>query len=109
MQLKLNDEPWKLRSRTQSPVDPGAYYLAGLALLIKLDARTTTTNIVAVLAFNLLMFALLALPLLGFLYAPNRTRSSKSWTTGRAVIAAAAAGHQRPIPPHRRTHRPQLT
>jgi hypothetical protein len=33
---------------------PGAYYLAGLALLIKLDAGTTT-DIVAVLAFNLVM------------------------------------------------------
>ena len=72
----------------------GAYYLAGLALLIKLDARTTTTNIVAVLVFNLLMFALLAMPLLGLLYAPDRTRarSSESWTTGCAVIAAVAAG-----------------
>ncbi len=53
---------------------PGAYYLAGLALLIKLDAGTTT-DIIAVLAFNLVMFALVELPLVGFAFAPDRTRA----------------------------------
>jgi hypothetical protein len=53
---------------------PGAYYLAGLALLIKLDAGTTT-DIIAVLAFNLVMFTLLELPILGFVFAPDRTRA----------------------------------
>lgn len=53
---------------------PGAYYLAGLALLIKLDAGTST-DIVAVVAFNLVMFALVELPLIGFVFAPDRTRA----------------------------------
>ena len=53
---------------------PGAYYLAGLALLIKLDAGTTA-DIVSVVAFNLVMFALVELPLIGFVFAPDRTRA----------------------------------
>ena len=53
---------------------PGAYYLAGLALLVKLDAGTTT-DIIAVLVFNLVMFALVEMPLIGFVVAPDRTRA----------------------------------
>lgn len=53
---------------------PGAYYLAGLALIVKLDAGTTS-DIVTVLAFNLVMFALIEAPLIGFVVAPDRTRA----------------------------------
>jgi len=53
---------------------PGAYYLAGLALLVKLD-QSASIDVVAILGFNLVMFAFLELPLLGFLIAPDRARA----------------------------------
>jgi hypothetical protein len=53
---------------------PGAYYLAGLALLVKLD-EPIATDVVAILGFNLIMFAFIELPLLGFLLAPERART----------------------------------
>jgi Sap, sulfolipid-1-addressing protein len=92
---------------------PGAYYLAGLALLITLDAGPTT-NIVRVLAFNVVMFALLELPLLGSLNAPERTRALvgklDDWMRSqRRTIFTVAAGTIGLYPPRRRTHRPELT
>ena len=53
---------------------PGAYYLAGLALLVKLD-RPIATDALAIVGFNLVMFAFIELPLLGFLLAPERARA----------------------------------
>jgi amino acid transporter len=53
---------------------PGAYYLAGLALLVKLD-KPTATDAVAIVGFNLIMFALIELPLLGFLLAPDSAQA----------------------------------
>jgi hypothetical protein len=53
---------------------PGAEYVAGLALLVKLD-EPIATDVVAIVGFNLIMFAFIELPLLGFLFAPERTRS----------------------------------
>jgi hypothetical protein len=57
---------------------PGAYYVAGMALLAKLD-RPLLTDVLAIAGFNLIMFAAIELPLLGFLVAPERTRA----VTGR--------------------------
>jgi len=75
---------------------PGAYYLAGLALLAKLDAATGT-NVLAILGFNLIMFALIELPLLGFALAPERTRSLterlSGWMTDhRRILIVVVAG-----------------
>ena len=53
---------------------PGAEYLAGLVLLAKVGAPTAS-EVLAVLGFNLIMFAAIELPLLGFVLAPERTRS----------------------------------
>jgi DNA-binding NarL/FixJ family response regulator len=53
---------------------PGAYYLTGLALLVKLD-EPIATNVVAIVGFNLIMFAFIELPLLGFVLAPERART----------------------------------
>ena len=53
---------------------PGAEYLAGLVLLAKVGAPTAS-EVLAVLGFNLIMFAVIELPLLGFVLAPERTRS----------------------------------
>lgn len=74
---------------------PGAYYLAGLALLAKLD-RPAATNVVAIIAFNVIMFALIELPLVGFLFAPDRTRKLahrlNSWMNRhkRSLLGVAA-------------------
>ena len=53
---------------------PGAEYLAGLALLAKLNAPPAA-NVAAILGFNVIMFALIELPLLGLVLIPDRTRS----------------------------------
>jgi Sap-like sulfolipid-1-addressing protein len=53
---------------------PGAYYVAGLALLVKLG-QPIATDAVAIVGFNLVMFAFIELPLLGFVVAPERART----------------------------------
>ena len=77
---------------------PGAYYLAGLALLAKLG-QPAATNVLAILGFNLIMFALIELPLLGFVLAPDRTRSLterlNGWMTDHRrslIVVVAGAG-----------------
>jgi Sap, sulfolipid-1-addressing protein len=78
---------------------PGAEYLAGLVLLAKLGAPTAS-EVLAVLGFNLIMFAVIELPLLGFVLAPERTRSLieklNRWMTDHRriliVIVTGAAG-----------------
>jgi hypothetical protein len=67
-----HDSPWIAWAAGAVYSVPGAYYLAGLALLVKLD-EPTTTDVVAIVGFNLVMFAFIELPLLGFLRAPHRT------------------------------------
>jgi Sap, sulfolipid-1-addressing protein len=68
---------------------PGAYYLAGLALLAKQNVSTTTVVLV-ILGFNLIQFALIELPLLGLVLIPDRTRSLtqklNAWMTERRRI-----------------------
>ena len=49
-------------------------YLAGLALLAKLNA-SAATNVLAILGFNIVMFALIELSLLGLLLMPERTHA----------------------------------
>ena len=79
---------------------PGAYYLAGLALLAKQNV-SATTNVLVILGFNLIQFAVIELPLLGLVLIPDRTRSLteklNDWMTAhrRIVIVglpAAATG-----------------
>jgi hypothetical protein len=74
---------------------PGAYYLAAMALLAKLD-RPTATTVVAIVAFNAIMFALIELPLVSFLFAPERTQKLAQQLNGwmsrhqRSLVAVAA-------------------
>lgn len=75
---------------------PGAYYLAGLALLAKVGAPAAT-EVLAVVGFNVIMFALIELPLLGFVLAPKRTRSlteklNRWMTAHRRILIAIVAG-----------------
>jgi Sap, sulfolipid-1-addressing protein len=61
---------------------PGASYLAGLSRINKADYSTTETVLV-VIGFNLIMLALLEVPLICFLAAPNWTpkaiERAKAW------------------------------
>jgi hypothetical protein len=78
---------------------PGAYYLAGLALLSKLNA-SATTYVFAILGFNLVQFALIELPLIGLLVVPDRARSLterlNTWMTAHhrlvVMVLAGAIG-----------------
>jgi hypothetical protein len=77
---------------------PGAEYVAGLALLAKLNA-SPATNVAAILGFNVVMFALIELPLLGLALLPDRTRSLteklNTWLTAhrrKLIVIAAGAG-----------------
>jgi hypothetical protein len=78
---------------------PGASYAAGLALLVKLRAGTVK-DVVAIIIFNVVMFALVELPLLGFLLSPDRTRALtgrfNEWMARRrrtiVVVVAGAVG-----------------
>ena len=66
---------------------PGGAYLAGLSRIHKLDYSTAET-VVAVLAFNLIMLALLEVPLVCFVIAPDWTPRAidraKVWIGGHA-------------------------
>jgi hypothetical protein len=75
---------------------PGAYYLAGLALLAKQNV-SATTNVVVILAFNLIQFGLIELPLLGLVLIPKRTRSVteklSNWMTNhRRIVIVFISG-----------------
>ena len=77
---------------------PGAYYLAGLALVVKLD-EPIATDAIAIVGFNLVMFAFIELPLLGFVLAPERARSRteklNDWMTRHKrtlIMVVAGAG-----------------
>jgi Sap, sulfolipid-1-addressing protein len=75
---------------------PGAYYLAGLALLAKQNA-SAITNVLVILGFNVIQFAVIELPLLGLVLVPDRTRALteklNNWMTShrRSVIVTLAA------------------
>jgi hypothetical protein len=68
---------------------PGASYLAGLSRIDKLNYSTGET-VVLVIAFNLIMLALLEGPLLGFAVAPDWTLSA----VDRAKAWIGRHGHQ---------------
>ena len=56
---------------------PGASYLAGLNDIAKEDLSTTAT-VLTVIGFNLIMLALLEIPLLGYAFSPDRTAATVS-------------------------------
>ena len=78
---------------------PGASYIAGMDLLHKQQLSTLST-VLAVLGFNVIMLALLEIPLLGYATRPEATEAAvarfSSWLTRRggrvALIAGAALG-----------------
>jgi Sap, sulfolipid-1-addressing protein len=78
---------------------PGVSYLAGLSRIHKLHADTIAT-VLLVLYFCVFQLLLLELPLLGYLFAPDRTQGAisgfRDWMGRRgrttAVIGAAVLG-----------------
>jgi hypothetical protein len=75
---------------------PGAYYLAGLALLAKQNVSAATT-VVVILGFNLIQFAMIELPLIGLVVAPDRARvlteKLNVWMTAhRRILIVILAG-----------------
>jgi hypothetical protein len=66
---------------------PGASYLIGLHKIADSDPSTVGA-IAAVLGFNVVMLALLEVPLIGFTFAPERTKDAidrfKAWFAGNA-------------------------
>jgi hypothetical protein len=54
---------------------PGASYLAGLSEISKQGLGTPET-VLCVIGFNLVMLAILEVPLLGYTFAPHRTRTA---------------------------------
>lgn len=78
---------------------PGGSYLAGLDAIGKQDLSTTAT-VLTVLGFNLVMMALLELPLIGYTLAPDWTPKAvdrlKGWIARRgrrvAIIGSATVG-----------------
>ena len=74
---------------------PGASYIAGMALLHKQHLATSLT-VLAVLGFNVVMLAILEIPLLGYTIRPEATEAAvarfSSWLTRRGGRVALIAG-----------------
>jgi hypothetical protein len=74
---------------------PGASYIAGMDLLHK-QHLTTSVTVLAVLAFNVIMLALLEIPLLGYTFRPQATETAvanfSNWLTRRGGQVALILG-----------------
>jgi hypothetical protein len=91
-----NDSLWIAWAAGAVYSAPGAYYLAGLALLVRLNVAVST-SVLAVLGFNVIQFALIELPLIALLVAPERARSlteklSRWLTAHRRILIVVIAG-----------------
>jgi hypothetical protein len=91
-----NDSLWIAWAAGAVYSAPGAYYLAGLALLVRLKAAVST-SVLAVLGFNVIQFALIEIPLIALLVAPDRARSlteklSRWMTAHRRILIVVIAG-----------------
>ena len=78
---------------------PGASYLAGLDKIAAQNLSTTAT-VLSVISFNLIMLALLEVPLLGYTFSPEKTTAAvhrfSAWLGRRggriALVLAVAVG-----------------
>ncbi|PWU23260.1 MAG: hypothetical protein C5B48_08910 [Candidatus Rokuibacteriota bacterium] len=78
---------------------PGVFAVVGYTDIARLDYSTTET-VLLVLGFNVIMFALIEVPLVGYAVAPRRTTAGvtrlNAWLKGNArrliVLTAVAAG-----------------
>jgi hypothetical protein len=90
------DSPWVAWLAGVAWGTPGAFYLVALALIAN-SRDSIAGQIAAILVFNLVMFALVAVPLVAFLVAPDLTRAwiqrASEWTSAhrRAFVALVVA------------------
>jgi hypothetical protein len=75
---------------------PSAYYLAAIAVILK-SGGAPATQVAAVLVFNLALFAMVWIPLAGYIVAPaatkTRVESLSAWAhTHRRLVIAVVAG-----------------
>ena len=103
-------DPWSERvlSRGSAPIAfvvgmlfnlPGAFYLVALKDITQLEGGTGE-QLFAILAFNLVMFVLAELPLLGYSLSPDKTQSRverlNAWMSGHArqivIVVATTIG-----------------
>ena len=103
-------EPWSQRILARGSVPivfaaalainlPGAAYLIALKD-IAAGGHSPTTEVIMIVAFNVIMFALAEIPLLGLIFAPERTHDlvgrGNAWLSGHgrqvAVVLCALLG-----------------
>jgi Sap, sulfolipid-1-addressing protein len=94
--VRAAESPWIAALAGVAWGVPGAFYLAALALIAR-SGVATASAVVTIVAFNLVMFALVELPLLAFFIAPGRTRAavqriSAVASTHRRTLAAGISG-----------------
>jgi hypothetical protein len=75
---------------------PSAYYLAAIAVILK-SGGAPATQVAALLVFNLALFAMVWIPLAGYLVAPAATKTRvenlSAWAhTHRRLVIAVVAG-----------------
>ena len=86
------DSPWVAWLAGVAWGTPGAFYLAALALIAN-SSDSIAGQIATILVFNVVMFALVEVPLVAFLIAPDLTRAriqrASEWTSAhrRAFVA----------------------
>jgi Sap, sulfolipid-1-addressing protein len=92
-----SESPWLAWIAGVAVGMPSAWYLAAIAVILK-AGPAAATQVAAVLVFNLVAFAVVVLPLVGYLAAPEATRARVdgfySWVGAhhRLVITALAGG-----------------
>jgi hypothetical protein len=93
------DSPWIAWLAGIAWGTPGAFYLVALALIAN-SRDSIAGQIATILVFNLVMFALVEVPLIAFLVAPDLTRAriqrASEWTSAHrrafaALVVAALA------------------
>ena len=90
------DSPWIAWLAGVAWGTPGAFYLVALALIAN-SRDSIAGQIATILVFNLVMFALVEVPLIAFLVAPDLTRAriqrASEWTSvHRRAVASLVVG-----------------
>jgi hypothetical protein len=93
---RATDSPWVAWVAGIAWGTPGAFYLAALALIAN-SPDSSARQIATIVVFNLVMFALVEVPLVAFLVAPDLTRAriqrSSEWTSAhRRTFVAVVVG-----------------
>lgn len=96
-QALASESPWLAWIAGVAIGMPSAYYLAAIAVILK-SGVAAGTQVAALLVFNLVAFAVVMIPLVGYLAAPGATRARVDqfyvWVGAheRLVITTVAGG-----------------